>query len=157
MGALFLSMFAVLGVSAQEVDSDLESNLVVIAEINNFDNARGNAVEFVDVNADGNLDLFLANSGPDALYWGDGNGGFNLSNQVFGSGKDISEAVAWGDYDNDEDLDLVVGNAGGYSHLYQQQDDGSFLRVGEVLDHKGFVDEVSWHDFDRNGTLDLTH
>jgi enediyne biosynthesis protein E4 len=65
-----------------------------------------------DFDNDGDTDLFLCNSGPNALYRNNGDGTF--TDVTAGSGLDtkpkdlLSVVAAWFDYDNDGLLDLVV-------------------------------------------------
>ena len=78
-----------------------------------FDVLGTNAVAFGDLDSDGDLDAFFANTGvdkpqADSIWLNDGHGGFMLSSQLLGEG--LGKAVVLGDLDQDGDLDAVVGN-----------------------------------------------
>ncbi len=72
--------------------------------------AQGVAV--ADYDADGDLDLFVAQYGPDLLWQNLGNGTFRNQTEEAGLGQDDYWGIAatWGDYDGDGWLDLYVSN-----------------------------------------------
>ena len=114
-----------------------------------------------DYDNDGDLDLFVANYGPDALWRNEGNGRFT---QVAGGtplGEDYhSTAASWGDFDNDGWTDLFVVSylsdvAEVEDHLFRNRR-GTFENViPELLQHPGASHGVSWVDFDADGDQDL--
>jgi hypothetical protein len=64
-----------------------------------------------DYDNDGDLDLFVANTGINFLYQNDGIGNFSrISGEELVSEENSSGSAVWGDYDRDGDLDLFVGN-----------------------------------------------
>ena len=105
----------------------------------------GSGVVFFDYDSDGNIDLYLVNSGPvptdgvtantikeigaNVLYRNDGNGNFTDVTDTSGVG-DIGYgiAAASGDIDNDGDADLYVCNYKQDS-LYQNNGDGTFTNI----------------------------
>ncbi len=71
----------------------------------------GQSARWVDYDADGDLDLFLANIGADALYRNDGSDTFvNVAQGDLRSSSVawISWAGAWGDFDMDGQMDVFI-------------------------------------------------
>ena len=116
----------------------------------------------VDYDADGRMDLFMANYGPNALYHNEGDGSFRNVAEELGVAIDSHyDTCAFGDYDLDGRVDFFVnGTVSGDTHyrdyLFRQTEDG-FVDVtpAEILelhaDHG-----VQWLDFDGDGALDLS-
>ena len=94
----------------------------------------GFGVLFVDIDDDGDLDLYIANdSTPNFLYRNEGDGTFveiGLQANAALNETGLAQAgmgVAWGDYDNDGDGDLLVTNfEDDYNTLYHNGGNGSF-------------------------------
>ncbi|MFO8175511.1 MAG: CRTAC1 family protein [Longimicrobiales bacterium] len=114
-----------------------------------------------DYDNDGDLDLFVANYGPDVLWRNEGNGRFTEVARGTPLGEDYhSTAAAWGDFDNDGFQDLFVVSylsdmAEVADHLFRNLE-GSFRNVTpDLLQHPGASHGVSWADFDGDGDLDL--
>lgn len=129
--------------------------------------ARGRRVDYGgvgpalgDFDNDGDLDLFVANYGPDALYRDDGHRFTNVAAPMGLDGDYHSTAAAWGDMDHDGRLDLYV-----VSYLSGQRDtpDHFFWNAGDhfidvmpaVIAADNGSHGVTWADFDRDGDLDL--
>ncbi|MCY3860284.1 MAG: CRTAC1 family protein [Gammaproteobacteria bacterium] len=130
----------------------------------------GGGVALIDVEGDGDLDIYFVQSGwhlgsdvdpsdvpPNELYLNDGTAHFTrasideeLAHPAYGMG------VATGDYDNDGDTDLYVTNLG-ENALLRNDGHGRFL---DVTSDAG-VSDSSWStaatfsDFDADGDLDL--
>lgn len=132
------------------------------------DTTNTNGASWIDVDADGDLDLFLTNAnvpfGQNTLYRNDGKDTFTRweAGEVTGM-QTPSFGHAWGDYDNDGLPDLLVVNAFTKigSLLYQNLGEGKFRR-NEGFDIgnnsiKGF--NAAWADYDQDGFLDvvITH
>jgi hypothetical protein len=125
-----------------------------------------------DYDGDGLLDVYLVNSGPDAvispgpdgtprlpnrLYRNRGDGTFEDVTKkagVEGSGYGVMAAAA--DYDNDGHVDLFVVNVG-RSILYHNRGDGTFedVTVKAGLGQEGTSVAATFLDYDNDGHLDL--
>jgi len=113
-----------------------------------------------DYDNDGDLDLFVANSGNqnNFLYHNLGNGTFTkVTNHTITDDTGHSHGSAWGDFDNDGDLDLFVGNNQGQDNfLYTNNGDGSFSKnINRIGDHEGESFGAAWGDYDNDGDIDL--
>jgi uncharacterized repeat protein (TIGR01451 family) len=105
-----------------------------------------------DVDGDGDLDAFVANSGANEVWLNDGAGTFADSGQRLGS--EYSFGVALGDVDDDRDLDAFVVNYYGQSNrVWLNDGTGVFTDSG-----LGLGDEYSYNvalgDVDGDGDLD---
>ena len=120
-----------------------------------------------DMDADGDLDLYLIQSGdvnnatienpPNQLYKNDGTGKF--TNATAGSGADnqgYGIGAATGDYDNDGDIDLYVTNVGANA-LLQNDGQGQFTDVTAAagINDDDYSASASFFDADSDGDLDL--
>ena len=124
---------------------------------------------FLDYDIDGDLDLYLVNSGhlvgsvsqelvTSVLYRNNGDGTFTdvTSQAGIGNAGNYGMGAACGDYDNDGDPDLYVTNFGA-NVLYQNNGDRTFTEVAETA---GVGDErlsssATFFDYNRDGNLDL--
>ena len=95
-----------------------------------------------DVDADGDIDLYITNFGDDCLYYNDGTGQFTkASNTASAAANDFSVSSCFLDYDRDGDLDLFVTRyldwsvdiAGGCFNLRGGRDYCNPLRYGRPL------------------------
>ncbi|MFC1639828.1 CRTAC1 family protein [Gemmatimonadota bacterium] len=114
-----------------------------------------------DYDNDGDLDLFVANYGPDALWRNEGNGTFTEVTEGTVLGGDFHSTVAaWGDFDNDGWTDLYVasylsGEPEAPDYLYKNVRGVFEIATPASLLTKGASHGVQWADFDADGDLDL--
>ena len=128
----------------------------------------GLGIVAADFNADGWLDVYVANDGtPNQLWINKGNGTFEETGLLAGvaySGDGRVEAgmgVSSGDFDGDGQEDLFVTNLTGETHaLYRNDGTGMFDDVrqrlklsAQTLAFTGFG--TGWFDVDNDGDLDL--
>jgi hypothetical protein len=123
--------------------------------------AGSNGPSIADFDNDGDLDLFVANYGPNFLFRNDGNGHFtDVAAQLGVAGGQRATPSNWGDYDNDGRPDLYVSSyidtvLNGRDFLYHNDGD----RFSEVLPlnilRNPASHGVQWADFDGDGDLDL--
>ena len=124
---------------------------------------------FFDADNDGNLDIYLVNSGywkesssgdetPSALYRNSGDGTFTDITMTAGVGNsgNYGQGAACADYDNDGDVDLYVTNFG-VNVLYRNNGDGTFTDVtaSAGVSDPGWSSSACFLDYNRDGHLDL--
>ena len=129
---------------------------------------RGLAVAWGDYDADGDMDVYIANDAdPNFLYRNNGDGTFTDVSLVAGVGfSEAGEAengmgVDFGDYDNDGRLDLVATNFQGQTNtLYHNEGNRLFSdvsyasKIGTIsLPYLAWG--VSFCDYDNDGYQDL--
>jgi len=124
-------------------------------------------LDFGDVDADGDLDLFVANHSGEVqgfgahnwLYLNDGTGLFTRSPiGLQSTSVNNSLSCAFADMDNDGDLDLFVGNTiGEHNQIFLNDGTGDFdQRPQSVLtEDRGKSIGVGWFDGDNDGDLDV--
>lgn len=125
------------------------------------DSASTMSSNWIDYDNDGDLDLFAANYGANALYRNDGGTFTKVTHGALVTDVEPSFGSQWADYDNDGDLDLFVANAYAKSSvrdaLYQNDGDGTFTKITDsplVTDNSGTYGSA-WADYDGDGDLDL--
>lgn len=141
------------------------TNYSIIAYPQNIFSQRSN---FVDIDNDGNLDLWVCHDvDQNHPYRNDGNGNLIFDYSLFPTSDEGGNyATIWTDYDNDGDIDMYeakcrggapVGDARRINLLYQNDGTGIYTDVGLF---SGVNDGAqSWstaaEDFDNDGDMDL--
>ncbi|HSJ58270.1 MAG TPA: VCBS repeat-containing protein, partial [Anaerolineae bacterium] len=126
------------------------------------------SLAIADVNGDGHLDVVAGNIGQNYVYLNDaqGRGRFDRPGaaRAFGTGSDVTLAVAGGDLNQDGYPDLVVGNGAGtrdgrYHPAEQNRiyynDGRGFFGAGQPLGRPDNTAGVALADLNRDGSLDV--
>lgn len=126
----------------------------------------GSGATFFDYDSDGDVDLYLVNSGhfdnssevvPNTLYRNDGDNQFtNVTRQAKIGHTSYEMGAIAADYDNDGDTDLYVTNFGS-NVLYRNNGDGTFSDVSQQarIDDARWSTSAAFLDYDLDGWLDL--
>lgn len=125
--------------------------------VNHYD--HGNGVSVADVDGDSNPDLYFTSQvGPNELWRGTREGGFEKVTEAGGAGLEdrISVAASFADTDNDGDPDLFVTSIRSENSFFENVE-GTFVdRTTESgLAYTGHSSKGTFFDFDRDGLLDL--
>jgi hypothetical protein len=117
---------------------------------------------WADIDADGDLDLFVGFNGePNRMYRNDAGVFVDVASQFGVADARATRSAAWGDFDSDGDSDLLVGftpsPTASLLRLYQRTSNGFADVTGAVglTVMTGAVRQVSWIDFDGDHDLDL--
>ncbi len=127
------------------------------------DGGRSTGSNWIDMDGDDDLDLFVANGNQNNqtnfLYRNEGAGVFTrITEGALVNDGGASIGGTWGDYDNDGDLDLFVSNREGQANfLYRNEGAGAFTRIteGAIATDLNNSNGASWIDVDNDGDLDL--
>ncbi len=116
-------------------------------------------VIWIDIDNDGDLDLFAARSDRNALYRNTGASGFERVeiDSLTVDGINSSEAC-WGDFDRDGDLDLYLAVRDGQpDRLFRNDGNWRFtlLKEGPWTANGGDARTCAWGDADGDGDLDI--
>ncbi len=122
---------------------------------------------FIDINNDGNLDLWACHDVDESHpYRNDGAGNLVLDYTLFPTSNEGGNyATVWVDYDNDGDMDMYEAKCRGgapvndpkrINLLYRNNGDGTFTNVAPeagVDDHAQSW-STAWADYDNDGDMD---
>ncbi|MCA0200112.1 MAG: CRTAC1 family protein [Proteobacteria bacterium] len=118
---------------------------------------------FIDLDGDGDLDLFMADrNGANRMFRNDGAVFVDIAEKVGLADKRFTVGVCWFDMDKDGDLDAFVANQDGGTDAFYKNDKGMFTdvaarlgmdRPGRAKDEGGVGCSVS--DYDNDGNLDI--
>ncbi|PIQ30746.1 MAG: hypothetical protein COW63_09245 [Bacteroidetes bacterium CG18_big_fil_WC_8_21_14_2_50_41_14] len=121
------------------------------------------SVNWIDVNNDGNIDLFISN-GPNGgqnnfLFMNSGTGSFSLvSTDSITLDNSPSDGASFADINNDGSIDAFVVNWYNQDNLFYTNDgDGTFTKNnGQIISNDaGYSETASWADYDKDGLVDL--
>lgn len=118
---------------------------------------------FIDLDGDGDLDLYMADrNGPNRMFRNDGGKFTDIAATVGLDDKRFTVGTCWFDMDKDGDLDAFVANQDGGTDAFFKNDSGKFTDVAPQLgmhrperakDEGGVGCSVA--DFDNDGNLDI--
>ena len=118
--------------------------------------AAGERIIPFDVDADGDLDLYVSGPAGDHLLRNNLDGTFTDVTEAAGLPKGVaSRAAVAADFDRDGDIDLLVAPAGGGFALYDNLRGGRLARRDAGLPGRGNVRAAAAGDLDGDGRLDL--
>jgi hypothetical protein len=155
---ILLAVLLITGVTEGQNFTQITDGNIVSTRMNSV------SASWVDVDNDGDLDLFVSNasiSTGNYLYRNllkeTGNANFNrwIAGDLATPGPG-SFGHSWADYDNDGDLDCYVAGRAA-SRLYRNEGNGNFTQIttGDIgtLDNRGFA--CAWGDYNNDGYVDL--
>jgi len=114
-----------------------------------------------DYDNDGDLDLYVTNSGalePNFFYENNGDGSFTkvtAGNIIAYAGN--SHGASWIDFDNDGDLDLIVANDQDQANFFfSNNGNKTFTKISNAITEEANNSYgTAWSDFDNDGDYDL--
>jgi hypothetical protein len=144
------------------VDVSLEAGIdFVHTGLGDTDQMMGTGAAWVDVDRDGDLDLYVTRRvGDNALFINNNDGTFSERASAFGvlDGAHDGAGVAAADFDNDGWVDLFLANSN-QDVLFRNNNGVSFDNVTSTAGLAGSVNaratSAAWGDYDRDGFLDL--
>jgi VCBS repeat-containing protein len=106
-----------------------------VLELPNGESSNGRDVAVGDFNNDGNMDIAIAATSPNSVYFGDGAGGFGDA-ILLGDAESFDVAV--GRFDDDQFDDLVFANVGSDSQVWINDGGtgftpGTLLTIGDAI------------------------
>lgn len=120
---------------------------------------RSRCVNWIDMDLDGDQDLFVANEAGQRnnLYRNDGYPTFTkVTTGPAVTNLRTSHSSSWADYDNDGDFDLMVANYNQASELFQNDGSGTLTQVAMPFGSDvGCSFSSSFADYDNDADLDL--
>jgi hypothetical protein len=117
-------------------------------------------VSWVDIDNDGDPDLFVTNENgeKDHLYRNEGGGSFTkLTEPLITVDQFSTMSGSWGDIDNDGDLDVFLANDGSKNQLFRNDGNFIFTRIltTDISTTSAKSFSSAWSDIDNDGDIDL--
>lgn len=131
------------------------------AGIGGFSSTASMQATFIDIDRDGDLDLYAVHDGflPSSFFRNNGDGTFSdISFQTglhdYGAGN--SMGLYWKDFDFDGWEEVYVTRIG-KGGLYKRQPNGKYVNIADTLnaEYNGMTWGVVWEDFDNDADDDL--
>jgi hypothetical protein len=140
-------------------DGDWQFTKILDSPVAN-DHLPSSAADWVDIDNDQDLDLYVTNlyGLANLLYRNDGQGNLTLvEDSPLTLDGGYGHEANWEDYDNDGDPDLIIANWGSCPDLYLNDGQGEFIRIragdlGHRIHHTGSMASA---DFDADGDIDM--
>jgi enediyne biosynthesis protein E4 len=152
---IFINISASAGVSANA--SILDPEAAIKERSDGFLNG-GRGACFVDIDGDGDDDIYVSGPGKDQLFRNDGNMSFTDITDAAGLGDmGYGMACASGDLDNDGDADLIVTNYKSYMGIWRNNGDSTFTNITNIsgIDDTGPHTGIALADFNGDGLVDI--
>lgn len=109
------------------------SDITAEAGLTRTDSAGVRQFAWIDIDDDGDLDLFVAlRDRPNAMYRNDGGRFTDIAAQIGLADARKSVGAVWFDYDDDGDVDLYVANQDGDANALMRNDGGHFTDVAQA-------------------------
>lgn len=124
-------------------------------------NKPSRSINWVDIDDDRDLDIFVCveGGGNELMYKNNGGEYFTkITNVPPVTNGGISWSSSWGDYDNDGDFDLYVSNhENQLNRLYRNDGNFTFTQItGDTITNApGYSACTGWGDYDNDGDLDM--
>jgi len=115
-------------------------------------NSNSRDVALEDLNNDGDLDAFIANGGPNKVWYN-----YNSAGDFADTGQSLGNSDSWGvalgDLNGDDDLDAFIANYGPNKVWYDYSGGGDYADTGQSLGNS-FSFDVALGDLDGDDDLD---
>jgi hypothetical protein len=123
------------------------------------DATASRSVNWVDVDNDGDPDLFVTNESnqKDQLYKNE-NGAFEKITNIAITSENVSTmSSSWADIDNDGDQDLFLATDGSKNLLFRNDGNFVFTKIltTDISNHSTHSFSSAWSDIDNDGDVDL--
>lgn len=134
------------------------SKIIVGDHVNDANFSRN--ISWVDIDSDGDLDLFVTNENGqnENIYRNDGVNNFTkLTNGALLNDGGNTNSSSWADFDNDGDLDVFLANDFGFNSLFKNEGNFIFTKIlnDTVAKTPARSFSSAWSDIDNDGDLDL--